>query len=93
MAHRHSHRAFHPLRRAAAPLAKPLPSPLERYVDPAKPWLPALVKRASSDSAVCTADDTSGQCGKPAEANNISLPIALGVVYVLCCLDCLQHIY
>ncbi|KAL8834737.1 MAG: hypothetical protein Q9176_007344 [Flavoplaca citrina] len=80
MAHRHSHRAFHLLRRAAAPLAKPLPSPLERYVDPAKPWLPALVKRASSDSAVCTADDTSGQCGKPAEANNISLPIALGVV-------------
>ncbi|KAL8660226.1 MAG: hypothetical protein Q9226_000028 [Calogaya cf. arnoldii] len=80
MAHHHSHRAFHLLRRAAAPLAKPLPSPLEQYVDPAKAWLPTVIKRAASDSSKCDPDNTSGQCGKPADSHNISLPIALGVV-------------
>ncbi|KAI4284316.1 MAG: hypothetical protein L6R38_001520 [Xanthoria sp. 2 TBL-2021] len=79
MAHRHSHQAFHLLRRAAAPLAKPLPSPLEQYVDPAKAWLPSVIKRAASDSSACAPDDTSGQCGKPSDSNNITLPIALGV--------------
>ncbi|KAL8787032.1 MAG: hypothetical protein Q9213_002468 [Squamulea squamosa] len=79
MAHRHSHHALHLLRRAAAPLANPLPSPLENSIVPAKTWLPNIAKRGASDSSVCTADDNSGQCGKPSEANNIKLPVALGV--------------
>ncbi|KAL8859525.1 MAG: hypothetical protein Q9178_003924 [Gyalolechia marmorata] len=78
MAHRHSHQALHHLRRAAAPLPNPLPSPFEHYFDPAKAWLPNVVKRADSESSVCTAGDTSGQCGKPSDSN-IKLPIALGV--------------
>ncbi|KAL9001134.1 MAG: hypothetical protein Q9169_000317 [Polycauliona sp. 2 TL-2023] len=45
MAHRHSHHAFHLLRRAAAPLAKPLPSPFQQAVDPAQAWLPSVVIR------------------------------------------------
>ncbi|KAL8775697.1 MAG: hypothetical protein Q9209_000193 [Squamulea sp. 1 TL-2023] len=79
MAHHHSHHALHLLRRAAAPLANPVPSPLESFVVPAKIWLPKIAKRAASDSSVCTANDNSGQCGKPSEANNITLPVALGV--------------
>ncbi|CAO1600770.1 hypothetical protein XANCAGTX0491_004450 [Xanthoria calcicola] len=79
MAHRHSHQALHLIRRAAAPLAKPLPSPFEQYGYPAKAWLPSVVKRAASDSSACSPGDTSGQCGKPSDSNNLSLPIALGV--------------
>ncbi|KAL9586031.1 MAG: hypothetical protein Q9212_001176 [Teloschistes hypoglaucus] len=81
MAHHHGHQALHFLRRAAAPLAIPQPSPYEHVVDGSKAWLPdILVKRGASESSVCTDNDTSGQCGKPSQTNNISLPVALGVV-------------
>ncbi|KAL8686564.1 MAG: hypothetical protein Q9224_005410, partial [Gallowayella concinna] len=80
MVHRHSHQALHLLRRAAAPRPLPLPSPFEHLTNPAKTWIPNLAKRGASDSSVCTENDTSGQCGSPSKSNNITLPIALGVV-------------
>ncbi|KAI4254205.1 MAG: hypothetical protein LQ352_003223 [Teloschistes flavicans] len=81
MAHHHRHQALHFLRRAAAPLANPRFSPREHITDASKIWLPDIVvKRGASDSSVCTDNDTSGQCGKPSQTNNISLPVALGVV-------------
>ncbi|KAL8982458.1 MAG: hypothetical protein Q9177_005264 [Variospora cf. flavescens] len=81
MAHRHSHHALHLLRRAAAPMAGPIPSPFGRSINPSKAWLSEFVKRgASSDSPGCAEDDSSAQCGKPSETNNITLPVALGVV-------------
>ncbi|KAL8704888.1 MAG: hypothetical protein Q9201_001956 [Fulgogasparrea decipioides] len=80
MARRHSHQALHLLRRAADPLAHPRPSPLEQVVDSSKAWLSDVVKRGASENSVCTNDDTSGQCGKPSQTNNITVPVALGVV-------------
>ncbi|KAL8731486.1 MAG: hypothetical protein Q9181_004284 [Wetmoreana brouardii] len=79
MVHRHSHQALHLLHRGAAPLARPRPSPLEQVIDSSKTWLSDVVKRGASESSVCTNDDTSGQCGKPSETNNITVPVALGV--------------
>ncbi|KAI4107738.1 MAG: hypothetical protein L6R37_001423 [Teloschistes peruensis] len=81
MAHHHGHQALHFLRRAAAPLAIPRSNPFEHVVDHSETWLPdIIVKRGASESSVCTDNDTSGQCGKPSQTNNISLPVALGVV-------------
>ncbi|KAL9602245.1 MAG: hypothetical protein Q9219_001969 [cf. Caloplaca sp. 3 TL-2023] len=80
MAHRHNHHALHLLRRAAAPIANPLPQPLGQYLDPSHAWLSKAVKRGASDSSICTDNDTSAQCGKPSETNNITVPVALGVV-------------
>ena len=80
MAHRHSHHALHLLRRAAAPIAQPLPSPLGQIIGPSKAWLSDIVKRGASDSSVCTDNDTSAQCAKPAQSNNITVPVVLGVV-------------
>ncbi|KAL9006088.1 MAG: hypothetical protein Q9188_001161 [Gyalolechia gomerana] len=80
MAHRHSHHALHLLRRAAAPMAHPLPAPLGQIIDPSKAWLSSVAKRAASDSSECRENDTSAQCGKPSDSNNLTVPITLGVV-------------
>lgn len=80
MAHRHNHQALHLLRRAAAPMARPLPVPLAQIIDPSKAWLSNIVKRADEDTSFCTDNDTSAQCGKPSDSNNLKVPIALGVV-------------
>lgn len=44
--------------------------------------LSALTKR-SSDSSNCGSNDSSATCGKPVSGNNLSLPVALGVVIPL----------
>ncbi|KAL8818222.1 MAG: hypothetical protein Q9223_003089 [Gallowayella weberi] len=80
MVHRHSHQALHLLRRAAAPRPLPLSSPFEHSANTVRTWIPNLAKRGASDSSVCTEGDTSGQCGSPSKSNNITLPVALGVV-------------
>ncbi|KAL9030298.1 MAG: hypothetical protein Q9196_001574 [Gyalolechia fulgens] len=61
-------------------MAHPLPAPLGRLIDPSEAWLSSIAKRADSDSSVCTENDTSGQCGKPSDSNNLTVPITLGVV-------------
>lgn len=71
---RHSHVAFHLQRR------EPMPSPLEYIIN----QLPKFSKRDSSESPpnICTKNDKSVQCAKPADSNNITLPVVLGIVYV-----------
>ncbi|KAL9613994.1 MAG: hypothetical protein Q9167_001474 [Letrouitia subvulpina] len=72
---------MHLLRRTAAPV----PSPLERLADSSKAWLPDIVKRGASSSSDCSTDNSGSQCKSPAEANNITLPVALGVVIPIVC--------
>lgn len=74
---RHNHAAFHLQYREA------MPSPLEYIVA----QLPKLSKRDSSDSSssssnTCTKGDKAVQCAKPADSNNITVPVVLGIVYV-----------
>lgn len=72
---RHSHVAFQLQHR------EPMPSPVEYIIA----QLPKLSKRDSSESSssnVCSKDDKSVQCAKPADSNNITLPVVLGIVYV-----------
>ena len=69
---RHGHVAVHLQHRDARP------SPLEHVIA----HLPNLAKRDASNT--CTKDDKSAQCAKPADSNNITLPIVLGIVYVPC---------
>lgn len=76
---RHSHVAYHLQHR------EQMPYPLEYIIA----QLPDLSKRDSSESSstssnVCTKDDKSVQCAKPADSNNITLPIVLGIVIPLC---------
>ncbi|KAI4191210.1 MAG: hypothetical protein L6R41_000257 [Letrouitia leprolyta] len=61
-------------------MARPLPVPLAQIIDPSKAWLSNIVKRADEDTSFCTDNDTSAQCGKPSDSNNLKVPIALGVV-------------
>ncbi|MCJ1461712.1 hypothetical protein MMC07_000310 [Pseudocyphellaria aurata] len=72
---RHSHGAFHRER---------MSSPLDYIIA----QLPKLSKRDSSESSstssnVCAKDDKSVQCAKPADSNNITIPVVLGIVIPL----------
>ena len=74
---RHSHVAFHVQHRET------MSSPLN-YITAERP---KFSKRDSSESSstssnTCTKDDKSVQCAKPADSNNITVPVVLGIVYV-----------
>ena len=75
-----AHQAFHLKDRA------PDPMPVEQFVEIAAVESPTLVRRAPSSTSssadnICTSNDSSPACQKPSVANNISLPVSLGVVY------------
>ena len=80
MAHRQTHNALHVLRRAAAPLPNPIPNSLDHLIHNHNTWVSTVARRGASDSSQCTDNDSSAQCEKPSQSNNITLPVVLGVV-------------
>lgn len=77
--HQH-HQAFRLKDRASEPV------PVEQLIEIPAAESPIVVKRSSpsttssSANGVCTSNDSSPTCQKPSQANNISLPVTLGVV-------------
>ena len=67
----------------------PEPVPVEQLLDMPVAEPPTVVRRASPDTTssspnnVCTSNDSDPSCQKPSQANNISLPVSLGVMYVM----------
>ena len=77
-----AHQALHLKNRA------PEPVPVEKLVDIPAFEPPTVVRRAPSSTSssadnICTSNDSNPNCQKPSVANNISLPVSLGVVYAL----------
>ena len=85
MGHLHGHDRFHLQHRDPRPSPHVEPSALAKALDATMIRLSNLSKRASDDSGSdhCTKNDTSDQCTPPSRSNNITLPVLLGVLYVL----------
>lgn len=75
-----NHGFLHLKGRAAVSVASPKVNPaiVTRFLETTKTQLSSLSKR--SDSSQCTGGDTSHQCQKPSAANNLTLPILLGIL-------------
>lgn len=77
----HGHSAAHLDRR------EPEALPLDDLLDSSVIQRSNISKRNPSDDSsttspsTCGKNDNSPQCGKPADTNNITLPVVLGVVY------------
>lgn len=75
-----NHQAFHLKSRA------PEPVPIEQLIETPASGPPTVIRRASPSTTsadVCTPNDSNSNCQKPSVANNISIPVSLGVVYAL----------
>ena len=79
----HTHHASHPQARDALAMPPSKASDFVEMVERRISGLGSLVKRqssAASSSSSCSSSDSSGTCQKPSTSNNISLPVALGVM-------------
>ena len=83
----HNHQRLHVQPRQPDPSPSPESSQMAKFLDATMLRLSNFSKRGAtgsddSDSNTCTKGDTSNQCAKPSESNNITLPVLLGVLYV-----------
>ena len=82
---KHSHHGLHHHKRLPNAIALPNPSSFGQMVERPLDRFNSLFKRGSSGSTdECSGSNSSNpQCEKPADGNNVTLPVALGVVIPL----------
>ena len=83
----HNHHANHLEAKDAMAIPATKASDFAGMIEGRIPGMGSLVKRqsaaATSSSPTCSSTDSSGTCQKASSGPNISLPVALGVVYVV----------
>jgi len=81
----HTHHGLHLHKKIPNAIALPKPASFEHLIEKPMDRLNSLFKRSSTASAdACSGSNSATpQCQKPADGNNVTLPVALGVVIPL----------